>query len=140
MKETEQVLNMLVEGKITVNEATRLLDSLNQSSDTVRQISVDADQLHHTGALKPKKQPSFLRVIIKEGETEKVVVRVPLKLVRLGQSFSSFMPDGVKEAIEGQGINFSELSELSDEEFMEAFADLQVDIEDKDTTVRVFCE
>ena len=135
--ETSRVLDMLQEGKIDADEAERLLDVLyqNRSQENARSSSVV-----QTEVASSTRRPKFLRVLIVDGDSEKVDVRVPLKLVRLGMPLAEAMPEGVRETISEQGIDLSKLSDLDDDDFYEALGELRVDIVDDESTVRVFCE
>lgn len=142
-KETEQVLNMLMEGKVTVEEATQLLDKLQQKATSTEPTSDSPSSLAPVVTIDTAgktNRPSFLRVLIVDGDSEKVDIRVPLKLVRLGTTFGDFVPEPAKEAIQAQGIDLSNLANLSDDDFYEALGELRVDIVDDDTTVQIFCE
>lgn len=141
-KEIEQVLNMLTEGKITVEEATKLLESLQpkQFNDPSVQSHRDSQSTESTSNVSTTRRPTFLRVLVVSGDSEKVDIRVPLKLVRLGTKFSEFVPEPARDAIEGSGIDLSNLGEISDEEFYEAISNLRVDIEDDEDTVQIYCE
>ncbi len=135
--ETSRVLDMLQEGKIDAEEAERLLDVLyqNRSQENARSSSVV-----QTEVASSTRRPKFLRVLIVDGDSEKVDVRVPLKLLRLGMPLAEAMPDGVRETISEQGIDLSKFADLDDDEFYDALGELRVDIVDDDSTVRVFCE
>jgi hypothetical protein len=133
-EERRQILDMLTAGKITAEEAERLLDKLG------------AD----TGGPEPHNQPreterpgkvKYLRVLVDSTDGDKVNVRVPVALIRTGIKLSAILPNEASEKMEESGLDFSKLSDLDDEELYEALRELQVDVDSSDgDTVRVFCE
>lgn len=137
----QKIIDLLAEDKVTIDDALRLLGRANESVRT-NEASEEFGNNSQTAIARfsPKKRPKFLRVLIQDGESEKVDVRVPLKLVKLGMVSSDFVPQGVLDAVTEHGIDFENLSGLSDDDFYEAFGSLRVDIVDDDSSVQVFCE
>ena len=136
----KKILEMLAQNKITVDEAERLMQL------------VDEPEVKEAKRETVKKSPKYLRVTIKPGEGggsedfEKVNVRVPMALIRAGVKFSSLIPDEaagkVDAAIKEKGIDFS-LKNLKDddlEQLIEALSDLEVDIEGGKGKVNVYAE
>ncbi|MCB2154831.1 hypothetical protein KQI84_08075 [bacterium] len=143
--ERRQILEMLSEGKITADEAERLLAAIETGPAEQPKTAPPA-----ATAVVAKKRPKYLCVRIEDkgGEkNERVNVRVPLGLVRAGMKFKGLMPDHaaakVEAALEGKGIE-ADLSAMSAddlEELLEHLGELTVDIDDeKGSTVRVYCE
>lgn len=133
---TRQVLEMLAEGKITTEEADRLISALRE-------------QPAAAGAAAPK--PRYLRVIVdaedKQGPV-KVNIRVPLMLLRAGVRLASVIPpqaqDKVNRALREQGVDF-DITTIKPEnldELIDELRDLSVDIEHErdDVKIRVFAE
>lgn len=133
-EERRQILEMLADGKITAQDAERLLDRLTRpqgdgtSSDTASET-----------ARKPKAKVLCVKVDGAEGE--KVNVRVPLALVRTGVKIAAILPDRVTHKLSAKGIDLGRLSELDADELTAALSDLEVDV-DSDTgeVIRVCCE
>ena len=78
---------MLSEGKISVEEAERLLGLLDQPSSAVTS-GADTDE-------KRKSPPKYLRVVVEEyGESgnERVNVRAPMTLIRSGVKLAAIIP------------------------------------------------
>lgn len=126
-EERKRVLAMLAEGKVSVDEAERLLRALEETPDAGK-----------------KGSPRFLRVVV-EGEA-RVNVRVPLKLLRSGIRLSSLLPKEAKGKVDGalgdRGLDL-DLRKMKPEEidaFIETLNDLTVDVDDGKDKVRVFCE
>ena len=136
-EERKKVLNMVQEGKITAEEAEKLLDRMEsgQGEETLKQNVL----------------PKFLYVRVDpkqgvSGEHGRVRVRVPLSLVRAGMNIASLMPkdvhDKIDHAMHEKGMKF-DLSELKPEnidQLMLALKELQVDVDSDKETVKVYCE
>ncbi len=125
----KQVLDMLAAGKITSEEADRLLEKLGQSPPPP------------SGGSATDGQPRYLRVLVDSSDGDKVNIRVPLALVRTGLALKTMMPQGASDKLSEKGIDLAQLNGLEGDDLMEALRELQVDI---DTTggdaVRIFCE
>ena len=135
-----QILQMLSEGKITADEAERLIAAAEKETATPSVAS--------PGDGKPK----YLRVLIeaqdkfRSDSPTKVNIRVPMQLLRAGVRLSSLIPPDAREraniAMREKGVNF-DLGQLKPENLdalLEQLNDLQVDMDDKRTKVRIFCE
>src|ERR1700760_1436374 len=127
------ILDMLSQGKITADEAERLLIALDKSTPTQ-----PAD-----GAPRPK--PRFMRVLVDDGKS-KVNAKVPLQLLRAGVKLASVIPPlaqaHLDEALREKGvtINLAGLKPENLEEVVEGLSDMTVDVDDDKAKVRVFCE
>jgi hypothetical protein len=129
-----KILEMLAAGKITADEAERLLAAV---------------QNEPTGARNGK--PKFIRVIAtdegRNGEPVNVNVRVPMQLLRAGVKLASLIPpharDKVNAALRREGIplDLNEIKPENLEEVIDHLSELAVDVDGgKKTKVRVFCE
>ena len=130
-----QILDMLAQGKVTAEEAERLIAALERS---------DLPTARDTGNVK------YLRVLVDandplDGPT-KVNVRVPMQLLRAGVKLTGVIPDRareqVNEAMRKEGIHFdiNKLTPDNLEEMIEQLRDLTVDVDNANAKVRVFCE
>jgi hypothetical protein len=78
-QEHKQILNMLQEGKITVDEAQALLDALNSNSNEVI-VSKNKDN-----------KRKFLKILINSADGDDVKIQVPIeftKFIKMGQAKS----------------------------------------------------
>ncbi len=135
--EKRKILDMLAQGKITVEEAEKLMAALDSPESSGQEDS--------------SAKPSFkyLRVLVEPGpgsETQdRVNIRVPFKLIRAGLKWAAFVPQGVQKqvnsALKEKGIemDFSKIKPEDLEELVVHLSDLQVDVEGKEK-VRIFCE
>ena len=137
------ILEMLATGRITADEADRLLAALDRSSGP---SAVRAEPGYPSN--RPA-QPKYLRIAVdtdEEGEPTKVNIRVPMQLLRAGVRLASIIPpkarDEVNAAMRENGVPFdsNQLKPENLEELVEHLGDLQVDVDEKRTKVRIFCE
>jgi hypothetical protein len=126
--ERRQILDMLAQGKITPEDAERLLEKLAAPKPAESQPASGA-------------APKYLRVTVDSSDGDKVNVRVPLALVRTGIKLSAMMPKGAGEKLQESGIDLSHLSSLKGDALVEALRELTVDVNSSDgDKVKVFCE
>jgi membrane peptidoglycan carboxypeptidase len=135
---TRQVLEMLAEGKITTEEADRLISALREQPSA-------------PGAA-PAKKPRYLRVIVDADDSRqgpvKVNIRVPLMLLRAGVRLASVIPPQAQEKVnralreQGVDLDISTIKPENLEELIDGLQDLTVDIEQPrdDVKVKVFVE
>jgi hypothetical protein len=145
-----QILQMLSEGKISADEAERLIAAM----DAPPSFSTFSDAASGaSGAGKPR--PKYLRVVVDseddghDGPT-KVNVRVPMQLLRAGVRLAGLIPAPAlrraNAAMQEQGfpIDLTQIKPENLEEVVEHLQDLTVDVDQKDANtkvkVRVFCE
>jgi hypothetical protein len=139
---TRMVLAMLAAGKITTDEADRLITALRGSAEPAATPS--ASNTDH--------KPRYLRVMVdsnddKDGPT-KINIRVPLQLLRAGVRLAGLMPvkaqEKVNEALREQGIDLdiTKLKAENVDELIDELRDVSVDIaqEREDVKIRIFSE
>lgn len=130
-EEKMRILSMLEDGKVTAEEAARLLDAVG-SAGTATATDVPEN-------------PRYLRVLV-TGDKEKVNVRVPIQLIRsgvnLGAMIGSAAEGKVGEAMAAKGIplDLSKLKAAEIDDLVKSLAELTVDVDDGAQKVRVFCE
>ena len=134
------VLQMLADGKISADEAERLLSALDRNGAPAPATAVS------TGSNAP---PKYLRVTVdamEHGKPAKVNVRVPMALLRAGVRLTSLIPpaarDEVNRELAKNGVPF-DIGQLKPEnldELVSHLNDLTVDVDPADAKVRVYCE
>ena len=146
-----QILEMLAAGKITADEAERLLAALDSGPTPAAEFAGSTSN----GAT-VKTRAKYLRVLVEadegmtglKGQTT-VNVRVPMQLLRAGVRLASLIPaqahDQFDEALSRKGvpITLSQIKPENLEELIDHLEDLTVDVDGKDgntTKVKVFCE
>jgi Asp-tRNA(Asn)/Glu-tRNA(Gln) amidotransferase B subunit len=141
-EQRRQILQMLAEGKITADEAERLIDALER----------EQPESPPTAAPRPKPRPKYLRVVVNSEDDSggdgpaRINVRVPLQLLRAGVRLTSLIPPQALTQVNaelnksGVPIDLTQLKPQHIEELIEQLDDLTVDIDQPDAKVQVFCE
>ena len=136
-----QVLEMLANGKITAEEAERLIAALERSgngSGAGATAMSEADKVKYLRVLVDTKDPL-------DGPT-KVNVRVPMQLLRAGVRLTGVIPASAREEVnnalrkEGIAFDINNVTPQNLEELIEQLRELTVDVDNENTKVRVFCE
>jgi len=153
MKEhRRQILDMLSQGKISADEAERLITALDKSNGADSPVN---------GSPASAAKAKYLRVLVdsdnagdpRQGPV-KVNIRVPMQLPRAGLWLPRLLPrearDHVNQALHERGIPF-DLSQIKPdnlEELIDKLNELTIDVDvnnrkghgDEKVKVRVFCE
>jgi hypothetical protein len=133
-EERKKVLEMLAAGKITAEEAERLLDKL---AGTASSSASSSEAPPAPGAAKPK----YLRIVVDAPGKDQVNMRVPLSLVGTGRRLLAVMPQRVSERLSEYGIDAGILALGNCEDLEAAIRDLNVDVErGNGKKVRIYCE
>ncbi|HUB00977.1 MAG TPA: hypothetical protein VMA34_21785 [Terracidiphilus sp.] len=145
-----QILEMLAAGKITADEAERLIAALEpEPATTVGEFN---GKTAGNGAAPAKIHPKYLRVLVEANEKDDgpttVNVRVPMQLLRAGVRLASLIPkqahDQLDETLSKHGVplTLSQIKPENLEELIDHLEDLTVDVDAKEekAKVRVFCE
>ena len=133
------ILQMLADGKVSADEAERLLAAMDRSGP-----SAPVSAPSRSGS------PKYLRVLVDADDAAngptKVNIRVPMALLRAGVRLTSLMPPQAREQINAEmarnGVPFDigQIRPENLEEMLDQLNDLQVDVDQERTKVRVFCE
>jgi len=140
-EQRRQVLEMLAEGKVTADEAERLIAALERDQPAPSQPV----------AVRDKPRPKYLRVVVEDSSSDgseptRVNIRVPLQLLRAGVRLASIIPPRaltrVNEELSKSGIpiDLTELKPQQLEDLVEHLDDLTIDVDDPTATVRIFCD
>ena len=149
-----QILEMLAAGKITADEAERLLAAIEPgSAGTSAEFT---GKTAGTSGADVKTRSKYLRVLVEADEEmtgmkgpTTVNVRVPMQLLRAGVRLASLIPaqahEQLDEALNRHGVplTLSQIKPENLEELIDHLEDLTVDVDGKEgnkTKVRVFCE
>ncbi len=155
-RDHRKVLDLLGEGKITVEEAERLLALINQQLglNDERQRERHRERGRERGRRRPG-DPSdrYFRVRVEprpergaDPNGERVDIRIPLGLIRAGIKLASLIPgaagDRVSEKLAEKGIDFDfrKLSEGQGATLEELLMDLDIDIQDDKERIRITVE
>jgi hypothetical protein len=141
-EQRRQILQMLAEGKITADEAERLIDALER----------EQPESAPTAAPRPKPRPKYLRLVVNWEDDSggdgpgRVNIRVPLQLLRAGVRLTSLIPPQALTRLNaeltrsGVPIDLTQLKPQHIEELIEQLDELTIDVDDADSKVQVFCE
>ncbi|HEX4741854.1 MAG TPA: hypothetical protein VH353_11030 [Caulobacteraceae bacterium] len=136
-EDRRRILAMLAEGKITTEEAERLLSALDRptpqaipdSASPRRYLRVEVDA-HDDGRNSPTR----------------VNIRVPMNFLRAGVRLASVIPpaarDKVNAAMARNGIPFDveHIKPETLEALVEQLGEFLIDVDEKDAKVRIYCE
>jgi hypothetical protein len=135
-EQRRQILQMLAEGKITADEAERLIDALGR------------EQPESAPAVKSR--PKYLYVVVEDtsggDQPSRINVRVPLQLLRAGVRLTSVIPPQVLTKINaeldktGWPIDLTELKPQHIEDLVDQLDEVTIDVDDATTKLHVFCE
>jgi hypothetical protein len=140
--ERKQILHMLASGRITADEAERLIAAIE------RKPSADAAPTRTLGSSK------YLRIQVERepdrgGDSEtKVNIRVPLQLLRAGVKLKSLLPEDARDQMneamrdKGMGFDVNQIKPENLEEMLANLNDLSIDVDKKNrkAKIRIFCE
>ena len=148
-----QILEMLSQGKITADEAERLIAALDKTAP------VDSTG---AGSASSAARYKYLRILVDSNNGDnnpyqgpvKVNIRVPMKLLRAGVRLAGLIPaqarEHVNEALRQKGIpfNIDQIKPDNLEDLVDQLNELTIDVDvnnksgygDEKVKVRVFCE
>jgi hypothetical protein len=138
-EQRKDILDMLAEGKITSEEAERLIAALER----------DQPPAAATPGLRPKTKAKYLRLVVdttENGEPGRVNARVPLQLLRAGVRLAALIPPQAlaraNAELSKSGVPF-DLAQLKPEQ-LEALVDqldeVTLEVDQPEAQVRIFCE
>jgi hypothetical protein len=139
--EARRVLDLVAQGKITVDDAQQLLGALGAPAAATPPGPDDASR--------PK--PKWVRIAIhksgREGRQDKDVnIRVPLAIVRTGMRLGALIPGAAGEQVQarmrerGLDIDFSKLDASAIETVIREIGDTNIEIDDGRSQVRISLE
>ncbi len=147
---------MLAAGKITANEAERLIAALEPNptapaGDFTGRIDGSNGWSNSDKDTPVKTRLKYLRVLVEsteKGGPTTVNVRVPMQLLRAGVRLASLIPQQAHEQFDasmskhGVPLTLSQIKPENLEELIDHLEDLSVDVDAKEekAKVRVFCE
>ena len=133
--ERKKILDMLQKGRITVEEAEKLLAALDSPDEAKSTVEKPACK--------------YLRIMVEPGpqseDRDRVNIRVPMKLIRAGLKFAAFVPKhahaSINQALHEKGIemDFNQFTQQDIEDLVTQLSNLTVEVEGKEK-VRICCE
>lgn len=128
------ILEMLAAGRVTADEAERLLSALEGAEKSAR-----ADR-----------QSKYLRVVVdsdsRREDSPRVNIRIPMQLLRAGVKLASLVPaqaqERVNRALHAHGLDLAGIRWENLEQIIDQLGEVSLDVEEgtRNAKVRVFCE
>jgi len=141
----KRILEMLAEGKITIDEAEKLLSLVESKEDT-------ADRLSDI-KIGAKSSHKYMRVVVQPdpannsgAQAERVNIRIPINLIRAGMKLTTLIPPHatgkVNEALKEHGLDLDLRNIKPDdiESLIEALSDFEVDVQGGKEKVHIYVE
>jgi hypothetical protein len=140
--DTRRVLDLLAQGKVTVDEADRLLRAITANEPPRPEVDAPAAD---------RKKPRWVRIAVhkpaRDGHHEKDVnIRVPIAIVKGGMRLGALIPGMAGEQVSarlrerGLDIDFSKLDAAAIEEVLKELGDTNIEIDSGKAQVRITCE
>lgn len=142
--DTRRVLDLLAQGKVTVDEAQQLLGAINAPAAAEAACAAAANESE-----RPK--PRWVRIAIhksaKEGRHDKDVnIRVPISIVRNGMRLGALIPGLAGEQVaarmreRGLDVDFSKLDAVDIDAMLKELGDTNIEIDSGRAQVRITTE
>lgn len=151
--ERKKILEMLAAGRITADEADRLLAALEGATAPKAEAAGTADGAPSVTPKGSGKKPKYLCVKVHakpgsahHGRHDNVDIRVPLMLLKAGVKLGSLVPDHTKSKFashlqdHGIGFDVNNLDAEKLEALIEALTETSIDVDDGEESVRICCE
>jgi hypothetical protein len=142
-EDRSRILNMLAAGKISAEEAERLLDALDTRAATAPSTSEPAVKGDPGPLLEAL--PKFLYVKVNAENGDTVDVKIPIALVRSGLKLTSLIPPQAMDQINdsmsehGMSVDFNNLKPEDIDELVEALREMEINVDSANgDTVRVY--
>ena len=147
--DTRRILDLLAQGKVSVDEADKLIDAITGPAAQPTEAAA-------AGGDRAKRR--WIRINVfkpaREGKREKDVnIRVPIAVVRggmrLGSIIATFAGEKAAQRMKERGIDLDlskingDFSQMNGEEFdafMKSLDDMNIEIDDGKSQVRITCE
>ncbi len=140
-EDRKRVLAMLAEGKITADEAERLLAAMDRGAPATPRGEFEVTA---------RGTPKYLRVEVDANQARsgpsKVNIRVPMMLLRSGVRLSSLMPPAVRDEInaamarKGMAFDINQLKPENLEAMIAQMSELTLNVDNDWAKVRIYFE
>jgi hypothetical protein len=151
-EDRSRILALLADGKITADEAERLLDALDSrpeaagsQQDGPRSGGPQPDGAPADGPSLGGGTPKYLYVKVVSEKGDNVNVRIPLSLVRSGLKLTSLIPPQAMDQINdsmrehGMSLDFSNLKPEDIEELIGSLREMEINVDSKSgDNIRVY--
>ena len=142
-EQRKQILRMLAEGKITAEEADRLLAALESKVEREPEPAAE-------GFGDGTKKPNFLHISVcggkkGHGKHENVDIKIPIMLLKAGVKLGSLVPEGTRAKFHshlsdhGLDLDLNNLDSAKLDELLKALQESSIDIVADDEVVSIRC-
>jgi len=151
-EDSRRVLELLAQGKITVDEAERLLRAISSppAADATASAAAGPDAAA-PGTSAPKAPPRFIRIAVHKpagacDRSEDVNIRVPIAVVKGGMRLGAILPGLVGEQLtsrlreKGLDLDLSKLNPAAIDGVLRELSDVAIDVDSGKAQVRITCE
>ena len=135
-EERKKVLEMLSEGKISADEAERLLQTLESKTAEASPQTALTETLNNL--------PKYLFIKVDSVDGDKVNIRVPLKLIKAGIKLQALLPQDaqvkVNAKLNEKGINLDDFKAENFKDILDALTEFELNVDEKKgDKVRIYC-
>jgi hypothetical protein len=149
MNEQMKILEMLKDGKITPEQADKLLDKLAKldAEPDEDDFVVDDPRGYAASAQAVKvkiakgKKRKFFCIKINTQNGKNINLRLPMAVAKAGVKLSALLPESAMGTLKEKGVNLDELSNLKGDDLTEALEALDIKINtDEGDSINIFTE
>jgi len=134
-EDRSRILNMLAQGKITAEEAERLLDALDTRPAASAGVATSGPAIKGDPGPLIDALPKFLYVKVNAENGDNVDVKIPVALVRSGLKLTSLIPPQAMDQINdsmsehGMSVDFSNLKPEDIDELVAALREMEISVD-----------
>jgi hypothetical protein len=141
--DTRRILDLLAQGRITVDEAAELIKSLGAAAGP--RADAGAERARSSGS---ETRAKYLRIAVHKAANQwrgekNVNIRVPLALVRGGMRLGALVPglgDDLIARLRERGIDLSKLDQDQLDSLLNDLGEITIDADQGQQQVRITCE
>jgi hypothetical protein len=139
--ETRKVLEILAAGKISAEDAERLLDKLAGTGAASSAAPSSAPPNAGATNTAESPRPRFIRIQIERPGRDGIDMRVPLSSMRGSTQWMAFLPIRLADKLNEYGLDFGSLDRMNEQDFRKAMERMNVDIQGRSGKhVRIYAE
>jgi SHOCT-like protein len=140
--DTRRILDMLAQGKLTVDEADQLLRAIGSEASSATTTPPETSE---------RRKPRYVRISVHKpahdgGKDKDVHIRVPIAVVKSGMKLGAMIPDLANEKVaarlreRGFDCDFSKMDPAAFEAMMLELGDADINIDAGKAQVKISCE
>src|SRR5262245_36959804 len=148
--DTRRILDLLAQGKITVDEAQRLLAAIGEAASSTSAAASSPGSPGPQGG-DTQARPRYIKIAVhkpaNEHRAEKdVKIRVPISVMRGGMRLGSIIPGWDRKRMQARlreqaiDLDLSKLDPAAFEAMLKDLGEMNIDIDSGKAQVRITCE